>query len=173
MATLTNQQIEAIKPKSAEEVLNNFYFLIFSPNPTKNIVRVIIDDGSIKLWMNIDKFVQIIKIVVSPEMAQAVKAACVTYGCYFMIDRPYNKIRKLNITSEKNIINLKSIHDDIEYAKKNNKKDEALRKRFIATLDNNILDKIKPQNTNKTSFINDFSSTIIYNNYKNNTYRPY
>ena len=51
------------KMLTTEELLSDFFFLIFCPNPNKNNVRVIIDDGTIKLYTNIPKFIKIIEDV--------------------------------------------------------------------------------------------------------------
>lgn len=155
-------------------MLNDFYFLVFSPNPAKNLVRVFIDDGTIRLWTNIDKFIKIIKLVMSDEIAQAVKSACTTYGCFFMIDRCENDIRKLNIKSEDNVINIKQLHNDIERAKKEGEKDIALRERFLAAVQTPVNERLSRQTKGNYLSGNKFSSSIIYGSNQNyGSYRPY
>lgn len=171
---LTKQQIEAIKPKSTEELLSDFYFLIFTPNPARNMVRVFIDDGTIKLWTDINRFIQTIKIIMNEEIAQAVKAACTTYGCFFEIDRCDNSIRKLNIKSEENIINIKQLRKDIEGAKAAGEKDEVLQKRFLAAIQQPIQERLSRQTRGNSVAQSKFSSTIVYgDNPHYGGYRPY
>ena len=159
--------------KTTEEILSDFYFLIFTPNPVKNNVRIIIDDGTIKLWTNIDKFVKIIKLIMNDEMAQVVKTACTTYGCYFLIDRCENDIKKLNIKSEESIINIKQLHNDIEKAKQTGDKDKVLRERFINTINAPVQERLSKQTMGDYVSHNRFSGTIVYNVNKFGGYKPY
>lgn len=170
---LTKKQIEVIKPKTAEELLSDFYFLVFSPNPTKNTVHVLVDDGSIKLWINISKFIKIISLIMGNSITGVLKSACTTYGCFFMIDRCSNDIKKLNIKSEENIINIKQLHKDIEDAKKANKKDQALYEQFLTAIQSPVKERLTKQVSN-TAFFNNQNSTIVYgisNNFGG--YKPY
>ena len=159
--------------KTTEEILSDFYFLIFTPNPVKNNVRIIIDDGTIKLWTNIDKFVKIIRLIMNDEMAQVVKTACTTYGCFFLIDRCENDIKKLNIKSEESIINIKQLHNDIETAKQVGDKDKVLRERFIAAINTPVQERLSKQTMGDYVSHNRFSGTIVYNVNKFGNYRPY
>ena len=159
--------------KTTEEILSDFYFLIFTPNPVKNNVRIIIDDGTIKLWTKIDKFVKIIKLIMNDDMAQVVKTACTTYGCYFLIDRCENDIKKLNIKSEESIINIKQLHNDIEKAKQTGDKDKVLRERFINTINTPVQERLSKQTMGDYVSHNRFSGTIVYNVNKFGGYKPY
>ena len=58
---MSNALEQPKKILTTEELLSDFFFLIFCPNPNKNNVRVIIDDGTIKLYTNIPKFIKIIE----------------------------------------------------------------------------------------------------------------
>ena len=122
------------KMLTTEELLSDFFFLIFCPNPNKNNVRVIIDDGTIKLYTNIPKFIKIIEGTMDEKAGTIVKNCCETYGCYYVIDRCENTIRKLNINSEDNVINLQQLHSDIQKAKENGETDDALREKYFDTL---------------------------------------
>lgn len=171
---LTKQQIEAIKPKTSEELLNDFYFLIFYANPERNMARIYIDDGTIKLWMNIGRFVQAMGLIMNEEIAQAVKTACTTYGCFYLIDRCENNIKKLNIKSETNIINIKQLHQDIEKAKAAGDKDKDLRERFLAAIEKPVMERLSIQTKGNYVNANRFSSTIVYGEHpKVGGYRPY
>ena len=159
--------------KTTEEILSDFYFLIFTANPLKNSVRIIIDDGTIKMWLNIDKFIRIIKLIMNEETAQAVKTACTTYGCYFLIDRCENDIKKLNIKSEDTVINIKQLHNDIEAAKTAGDKDKTLRERFVAAVNAPVNERLSKTSLSDYTSQNKFSGTIVYNMNKLGGYKPY
>lgn len=160
------------KMLTTEELLSDFFFLIFCPNPGKNNVRIIIDDGSIKLYTNIPKFIKIIEDIMNEKTGKIVKNCCETYGCYYVIDRCEGTVRKLNITSEANILSLKQLHNDIEKAKEVGEADSVLREKYIERLDGFIDQKLKKGVENKV-YGNKFSSTIIYGQQAQKEYRPY
>lgn len=167
----TQKQIQPLK--TTEELLSDFYFLIFMANPAKEIVRVIVDDGTIKFWTKIQKFVNIIKLIMSEEMSREVKLACESYGCFYLIDRCNNSIKKLSMKSEDNIINIKKLHDDIETAKKENKKDQELQQRFLTAINQPIMERLSIKNKKDLSFTNMYSGSILYGVKPMSGYRPY
>lgn len=160
------------KMLTTEELLSDFFFLVFHPNPRKNIVRIIIDDGSIKLYTNTQKFIKIIESIMNEKTGMIVKNCCETYGCFYVIDRCEGTVRKLNITSEANILSLKQLHNDIEKAKEVGESDSVLREKYIETLDGFIDQKLK-KGTENLVYGNKFSSTIIYGQQTQKEYRPY
>ena len=131
---MSNEVESPKKILTTEELLSDFFFLIFCPNPNKNNVRVIIDDGTIKLYTNIPKFIKIIEGTMDEKAGTIVKNCCETYGCYYVIDRCENSIRKLNISSEEGVINLQQLHSDIQKAKESGETDDALREKYFDTL---------------------------------------
>lgn len=157
---------------TTEELLSDFFFLIFCPNPNKNNVRVIIDDGTIKLYTNIPKFIKIIEGTMDEKAGTIVKNCCETYGCYYVIDRCENSVRKLNISSEEGVINLQQLHSDIQKAKENGEADDILRTKFFDTL-NNFTKPEMNRGSNVNAVGNRFSSTIIYGQNIHRGYRPY
>ena len=167
-----SEELTQQKMLTTEELLSDFFFLIFCPNPGKNNVRIIIDDGSIKLYTNIPKFIKIIEDIMNEKTGKIVKNCCETYGCYFVIDRCEGTVRKLNITSEANILSLKQLHNDIEKAKEVGEADSVLREKYIEKLDGFIDQKLKKGVENKV-YGNKFSSTIIYGQQAQKEYRPY
>jgi len=160
------------KVLTTEELLSDFFFLIFHPNPRKNIVRIIIDDGSIKLFTNTPKFIKVIEGIMDEKTAMIVKNCCETYGCYYVIDRCEGTVRKLNINSDRNILSLKQLHNDIEKAKEVGESDDVLREKYIETLNGFIDQKVQKGVENKF-YGNKYSSTIIYGQQSQQRYRPY
>lgn len=160
------------KVLTTEELLSDFFFLVFHPNPRKNIVRIIIDDGSIKLFTNTPKFIKIIEDIMDEKTAMIVKNCCETYGCYYVIDRCEGSVRKLNVNSDRNILSLKQLHNDIEKAKEVGESDDVLREKYIETLNGFIDQKVQKGVENKV-YGNKYSSTIIYGQQSQQGYRPY
>ena len=160
------------KMLTTEELLSDFFFLIFCPNPNKNNVRVIIDDGTIKLYTNIPKFIKIIEGTMDEKAGTIVKNCCDTYGCYYVIDRCENTIRKLNISSEAGVINLQQLHNDIQKAKENGETDDALRTKYFDTLNSFV--KPELQRGQKDNIAgNKYAATVVYGQNIQRGYRPY
>lgn len=169
---MSNELEQPKKILTTEELLSDFFFLIFCPNPNKNNVRVIIDDGTIKLFTNIPKFIKIIEGTMNEKTATIVKNCCDTYGCYYVIDRCENSVRKLNISSEEGVINLQQLHSDIQKAKENGEADDILRTKFFDTL-NNFTKPEMNRGSNVNAVGNRFSSTVVYGQRIQRGYRPY
>ena len=173
MSTQEINQKPIVPLKTTEDLLSDFYFLIFMANPAKEIVRVIVDDGTIKFWTKIPKLVNIIKLVMDENMARDVKLACESYGCFYLIDRCNNMMKKLSMKSEDSIINIKQLHNDIEIAKKENKKDQELQQRFLTAINQPILERLSLKNKKDLSFTNKYSGSIFYGVKPMSGYRPY
>jgi hypothetical protein len=101
--------IEA-EQKSFDE-LQNFMFIIWTVNPTKNMCRVIINDGSIKLWLNRDKFIKIMTDLLGPTTHELeytlfrIKQSMSSYGGWFYYDRIKNDFREVNFQVDLEHIN--------------------------------------------------------------------
>lgn len=158
---------------TTEELLSDFFFLIFQPKPDRNIVRVIIDDGSIKLYTNIQKFVKIIESTMGEKASIIARNCCETYGCFYLIDRCKDDIMKLNINTENDLINLKQLHNDILKAKAANESDDSLREKYIKSLNERMNPALMKGSTVNTISGNRYSSTIIYGQQPKRDYRPY
>lgn len=169
----TEQETTPNKMMTTEELLSDFFFVIFVPNPTKNNVRVIIDDGTIKLYTNIPKFVSIIKSTMNNEVATIVKNCCETYGCWYLIDRCNGDVRKLNNDAKKGVIYLSEMHDDIMKAKQEGDRDGKLYDKYLNTLNKSIDDEMKKRLSGcNTVTGNRYQSTIIYGQSNLGTYKP-
>ena len=158
---------------TTEELLSDFFFLIFCPNPNKNNVRIIIDDGTIKLFTNIPKFIKIIEGTMNEKTAMIVKNCCDTYGCYYVIDRCEDSVRKLNISSEDGVISLQQLHSDIQKAKENGETDDALREKYFDTLNSFVEPKLQRGSDNNIVAGNKYAATVVYGQRIQRGYRPY
>lgn len=160
------------KMMTTEELLSDFFFLIFIPNPAKNNVRVIIDDGTIKLYTNIPKFIKIIEGTMNLKAATIVKNCCETYGCFYLIDRCEDSIRKLNNNPEEGVINLKNLHKEIMDAKEAGESNDKLREEYINALESEV-NKELTRGSQVGATGNRYSATIIYGQQPTRGYRPY
>lgn len=157
---------------TTEELLSDFFFLIFVPNPNKNNVRIIIDDGTIKLYTNIPKFINIIKSTMDEETSIIVKNCCETYGCYYLIDRCDGSVRKLTNNPEEGVINLKQLHNDIMKAKEAGESNDKLREEYVNALNDRTKNEMmKGMATGVTG--NRYSATVVYGQQPTRGYRPY
>jgi len=98
--------LEAPKPlQTAEEFLNQFVFLVYYVNPVKDSVRLVLDDGSIKLFLKRDKFQGLIEKIINETLEKErqytlfrIKESLRVYGGLFYYDRKNNEFRQLSDT---------------------------------------------------------------------------
>lgn len=158
-----------------ETLIKDFFFILFSPNPIKESVRVIVDDGTYKLYMKASKFESIIKDTLGEKAALYVRNLCGTYGGFFLVDRIKAQITQLHLKNEKQLLNVKQLHNDIESLKKDSSKEDIVRERFLAALQAGTDSAVRRGLAGTKPTYNRFSSTIIYgsNVSFSKDYRPY
>lgn len=123
--------------------------------------------------MNIKKFVSLIKQIVDEKTSTIVRNCCDSYGGFYLIDRNEASVVKLTIDSEKGVLNLKDLHNDIMSAKQSDSKDAIVRQKYIEALTKTTEREIK-KGTKTGQMQNPYSSTIIYGqDIINGPYRPY
>ena len=88
--------------KDEMDKLNQFLFLIFQPNPARDTVRIILDDGTIKITMKRTKFFNIIGQILDDTLLMEaqkikfrIKEALNTFGGNFYFDRYNLQFREL------------------------------------------------------------------------------
>jgi hypothetical protein len=97
--------------KKAYEALQNFMFIIWTTNPNKDMVRCILNDGSIKLWLKRDKFRKIIKDLLGPTTHELeytlfrINESLLNYGGWFYYDRVKNDFREIGFQNDYEHIN--------------------------------------------------------------------
>jgi len=90
------------KLKDAKEELDQFMFLMWTSNPNTDRVRVILDDGTVKLILKRDKFYDILNDLLQPRDKQVeynlyrIKESLNKYGGYFWYDRMKNEFKELS-----------------------------------------------------------------------------
>jgi hypothetical protein len=77
-------------------VPEDFLFCIFTSDPTRDTVRVIIDDGTIKFSMRRDRFANIIKDLCGQELEKRVRFCMSEYGTSYLLDRQNLKLEHLS-----------------------------------------------------------------------------
>lgn len=104
--------------KEEMDKLNQFLFLIFQPNPARDTVRIILDDGTIKMTMKRAKFFNIIGQILDDTLLMEaqkikfrIKEALNTFGGNFYFDRYNLQFRELG---EKPIDKKVSPHENEE-----------------------------------------------------------
>lgn len=164
-----------IQQTDTEALIRDFFFILFSPNPVKESVRVIVDDGTYKLYMKASKFENIIKDTLGEKAALYVKNLCRTYGGFFLVDRIKAQITQLHLKNEKQLLNVKQLHNDIESLKNDATKEDIVRERFLAALQNDTDNEIRRGQNNVKPMYNRYSSTIVYGNSQSfsKDYKPY
>lgn len=81
-----------------KDAFTMFFYLIFSPNPLRDNVRVIIDDGTIRTTLRRKKFHDIVETLCGLNLANALDDAMSEMGGYFILDREAGSIKKLHNT---------------------------------------------------------------------------
>jgi hypothetical protein len=97
---MTESQIQSLIEKEGA-LLEQFLFIIYYTDPTKDRVRLIVDDGSIKLTVPREKFIYLFNELLQPrtmEMEknfQRIKASLNSYGKWYYYDRIKNIFKEL------------------------------------------------------------------------------
>ena len=96
------------------EKFKTFYYLLFSPNPLRDNVKVWIDDGSVTMILKRDKFYSMIRSLLGPEVELKVHTACTVYGGFFLLDRTKGTIVQKQVLSQNEKLNPSKIFSDIQ-----------------------------------------------------------
>lgn len=93
------------------DALQNFLFMIWTSNPNKDMCRLILNDGSIKLWLRRDKFLSIMKDLLGPTTHELeytlyrINQSVLTYGNWYYYDRVNNDFREVGFVPDLEKIN--------------------------------------------------------------------
>lgn len=140
---------------SIEEQIKDFYFLILQPNPARDTVRVIVDEGAVKFTMRRDRFYDLIERLLDKDILGKIKNACTYYGDYFFVDRKSNSVQKLHPTFDNQKLNPAQIMKDIQAGKKKDKFSQE-----VKTM-KDLFDKLKPDAAKDSNCIVDPNSGFI------------
>ena len=105
--------------------LNQFLFIIFQPNPTRDVVRIILDDGTIKMTMRREKFFNIISqilddtlLIEAQKIKFRIKEALNIFGGSFYFDRYNLEFKELGEASIEKKVSPQELRRDFESAGK-------------------------------------------------------
>lgn len=153
-----------------EYAISNFYFLVFTSNPNTDMVKLYIDDGSIRMIMKVEKFIKIIKELCSEKLSKYVRQACCSYGDFFILDRDKGTLVQLQPIIKNEKMYASQIRDMCAEESKNNE----LKAQYLNSLDtciNNVLNS-PIKNNNVTG--NRFNKVVNINTMNvSRGYRPY
>jgi hypothetical protein len=131
------EELNGIITKAEAEAFETFFFLVFTPNPIKDTVRIIIDDGTIKTTLRRKKFHSVIETICGLDMANAIDSALSEMGGFFLLDREKRSIRKLMNTSDFEKLHVMDVIEDAHEQYKGTSKmslyDAVMGDRHIAT----------------------------------------
>lgn len=155
--------------KTDEEYLNEFLFIVWFPNPLKDIVRIILDDGSIKMTMKRDKFLKIMSDILNNTFLKEcqytlfrIKESLNNYGGIYFYDRRENSFIEVKEKLDFNNINPQQIIIEtrkniaLEKIKSNFVPEQVVNKDYDTLIKSVINPKINKKR-NLFSFFRDFS----------------
>jgi len=113
MASLTEEINSELGLTQAEfNAINTFYFMVFQPNPSKDRVKIWIDDGSLKVSMKRSKYIDLCVSLIGIKIQDNLSMALEEVGSFFILDRELGTIKHLQVGSEKEAFNVKKIFDE-------------------------------------------------------------
>ena len=110
---MTEHQIKLLLEKGAE--LEQFLFILYYTNPLRDQVKIIADDGTIKMTLNREKFIFLFNELLQPrtiEMEknfQRIKNSLNTFGKWYFYDRTQNIFKEMGELPQKETLKLKEI----------------------------------------------------------------
>ena len=153
-----------------EYAISNFYFLVFTSNPNTDMVKLYIDDGSIRMIMKVEKLIKIIKELCSEKLSKYVRQACCSYGDFFILDRDKGTLVQLQPIIKNEKMYASQIKDMCSERSNSNE----LKTQYLNSLDaciNNVLNS--PVKNNRATG-NKFNKVVNINSSNiNRGYRPY
>lgn len=137
---------EQVKQKTLQELeeehlsaLINCFILVWQSNPTKNVVKLILDGGENTFYLKRDKFIEIISDILystrnpdSLKIVAMVKTSLDDYGNFFMFNKQTQELRQLVKANDE----LNEIKEELSRNKKTDSGD------FVEPLDTHATEKI-------------------------------
>lgn len=78
-----------------ERALSSFFLLVFTANPNKDNVKVIVDGGDVKFSIKRDRFLNLIENYMGKAMRNACEPCIKEYGTSYLINRMDGTLNKL------------------------------------------------------------------------------
>jgi len=106
------EELDGIVTDKEAEAFETFFFLVFYPNPLRDNVKIIIDDGTIRTTLRRKKFHAVIEAICGLDLANSLDVAMSEMGGWFLFDRENRSIKKLQNTSDYAHLHIKDVIDD-------------------------------------------------------------
>lgn len=78
-----------------ESLLSDFYFLVFSSNPSTQRVKVFVDEGKLKFTVTKERFLGIIEKYLGTKFRDTCMEPLTEYGTFYLISRKEGILKKL------------------------------------------------------------------------------
>jgi hypothetical protein len=153
---MTDNQIKILLEREGS-LLEQFLFIVYYTDPSKDKCKLIVDDGSIKMTISREKFIYLFNQLLQPRTFeieknfQRIKASLNSYGKWYFYDRIKNDFRELleapeleKLTPSELFKNTSMIKEEINEKFKatvNEYNEKVLSKAPIPTFQNTILNK--------------------------------
>jgi hypothetical protein len=116
----------------SKEKLSQFLFIVYYTDPTKDRVRLIVDDGSIKLYISREKFLFLFNELLQPRTMeieknyQRIRESLLSYGKWYYYDRMENIFKELLELPEKEKLKPNELFKNTSFIQ------EKLNEKFVA-----------------------------------------
>lgn len=88
-----------------ERALSSFFLLVFTANPAKDNVKVIVDGGDVKFSIKRDRFLDLIENYMGRAMSNACGPCIKEYGTSYLINRMDGTLKKLYNSAPRSKLN--------------------------------------------------------------------
>lgn len=153
-----NQILSLIEKEGA--LLEQFLFIVYFTDPVRDRIRLIVDDGSIKMTIPREKFIYLFNMLLQPRTIEIernfirIKDSLNSFGKWYYYDRLKNKFKELLELPEVEKLNPSKLFENTSFIK------EELNERFHAIVkeyNNEFLSKA-PIPKKENAFLNKFYS---------------
>jgi hypothetical protein len=131
---MTEYQLQTLLEKEGA-LLEQFLFIVYYTNPAQDKIRLLVDDGSIKMSVSREKFLYLFNELLQPRTFeieknfQRIKASLNTYGKWYYYDRIKNQFKELLELPEIEKLNPSKLFENTSMIR------EELNSKFKATVD--------------------------------------
>lgn len=89
------------------DAVSSFFFMVFTPNPMKDRVRIWIDSGSIKVSMKRQNFVNLCVSLMGIHIQDPLSRSLEEVGGFFLLDRQAGTLKHLQAQHEREFLGAK------------------------------------------------------------------
>lgn len=89
------------------DAISSFFFMVYTPNPMKDRVKVWIDSGELKISMKRSKFVDLCVSLIGIEIQDPLSESLQEVGGFFLLDRQSGTLKHLQAQHEREFLGAK------------------------------------------------------------------